>query len=298
MTCVVNILTIDLEDYWSIVARDWLGQSIEPTEAVLRNTEWLLGVLAEYNVKGTFFVLGEIAKKFPFLIRTIVEQGHEAGVHGFYHQQVFKLNAEQFRREITDTKKLIEDIISENVVTHRAPAFSIMRKTQWAFEVLAQEGFKYDSSVFPIAARRYGWPGFSQDICTLTLPSGAIITEVPLPTVTVFGRRLPAAGGGYLRHFPYLVTKLAARRIQKNRPVVTYIHPYEIDLTSGPKELEAAFAVASRRAKRFHALQLRNRQTIKYKLNRLFTDFRFSTLQDVAGAMLADNKTALLSLPL
>jgi len=295
---MLNILTVDLEDYWSIVARDWLDRSIEPTGAVVKNTEWLLDLLTRHNVKGTFFVLGEIAKKFPLLIKTIVRQGHEIGVHGFYHQQVFKLNAEQFRREITDTKKTIEDIISKPVVAHRAPAFSIMKRTQWAFEILVQEGFQYDSSVFPFAARRYGWPDFPQGICSLKLPSGATITEVPLSTTMIFGKRLPAAGGGYIRHFPYIVTKLAIKRIQKKRPVVTYIHPYEIDLTSGPEDIEAAFDAASSRAKRFHFLQLRNRNTIEYKLDKLFKDFRFSTLQDVAGAMLAGKKTTVLSLPL
>lgn len=153
---MINALTIDVEDYWSIFSRDWLHIDAQPSDAIVRNTEWFLQVMAEHNVYATFFILGEVAKKFPLLIRKIAEGGHELGIHGFSHKQIFKLTEEEFRREIIDCKKLLEDIISGPVFGHRAAAFSIKPQTKWALEILAQEGFKYDSSVYPISGKRYG----------------------------------------------------------------------------------------------------------------------------------------------
>ena len=158
----LNALTIDIEDYWSIFSRDWLHIDAEPSDAVVRNTEWFLQTLAQHNVKATFFILGEVAKKFPSIIKKIAEDGHEIGAHGFSHRQIFKLTEEEFRREVADCKKLLEDTTSGPVLGHRAPAFSIMPETKWALEVLAEEGFEYDSSIYPIAGGRYGWPGFSR----------------------------------------------------------------------------------------------------------------------------------------
>ncbi|GAI41309.1 unnamed protein product, partial [marine sediment metagenome] len=134
MIKVINTLSIDVEDYWSIFSRDWLGIDAEPSEAVVRNTEWFLQTLTQHNVKATFFILGEVAKKYSGLIRQISNSGHEIGIHGFSHKQIFKLSKEDFRREIADCKKLLEDITSEPVLGHRAPAFSIMPETKWALE--------------------------------------------------------------------------------------------------------------------------------------------------------------------
>ncbi len=139
---MLNVLTIDLEDYCSIFNRDWLSQEIEPTEAVLKNTRWYLQTFDEYNAKATFFILGEVAQKYPELIKEIAEQGHEIASHGFSHKQIFKLSEEGFRQEIVKSKKLLENITGEAVLGYRAPAFSIMPKTRWAFEVLAEVGFK------------------------------------------------------------------------------------------------------------------------------------------------------------
>jgi polysaccharide deacetylase family protein (PEP-CTERM system associated) len=278
---MLNALTIDVEDYWSILSRDWLHIEAEPSEAVVKNTEWFLQTLAEHNTKATFFILGEVAKKFPSLIKKIAQNGHEIGVHGFIHKQIFKLSKDEFRREVTDCKKLLEDITSNRVVGHRAPAFSIMPDTKWALEVLAQEGFKYDSSVFPISSKRYGWPGFSKDICKLELPDGNSIIEVPMSTVTILGKTLPVAGGGYIRHFPYLVTKLAIKHIQKTRLVIVYMHPYEIDTDSKVFETNYLSDEDQNRAIQFHKMQLRNRKTVANKLIRLLTEFRFTSLSAV-----------------
>jgi len=276
-----NAFTIDVEDYWSVFARDWLHIDTEPTDAVVKNTERFLEMLAEHKVKATFFILGEVAKKYPALIKKIAEQGNEIGVHGFYHKQVFKLSAEQFRQEISDCKNLLEDISGVKVFGHRAPAFSIMPQTRWALEILSEEGFDYDSSVYPIKGERYGWPGFSRDICEIELSNDKSIIEVPMSTISILGKTLPAAGGGYLRHFPYSVTKCAIKHINKTRPAIVYMHPYEIDTKEFDFSVEHLDNVRKKEVLKFHKIQLRNRGTVREKVLRLLSDFRFTTLGQV-----------------
>ena len=283
-----NALSIDIEDYWSVFSRDWLHKEAEPSNAVVENTEWFLQTLTGYNVKATFFVLGEVAKKFPSLVRKIVDEGHEIGSHGISHQQIFKLNEEQFRKEIADSKKMLEDITSKKVIGYRAPAFSIRPDTKWALEVLAEEGFKYDSSVYPISGKRYGWPGFSRDICKIDLSSGRSIIEVPLSTVIVFGKTMPAAGGGYIRHFPYSITRWAVKRIRKERPVIVYMHPYEIDTKNRAFETKHLSNKEKNKVIRFHKMQQRNRGTFARKLLRLLDEFEFTTIEQVIAKTIID----------
>jgi polysaccharide deacetylase family protein (PEP-CTERM system associated) len=283
---LLNALTIDIEDYWSILSRDWLHIDAEPSDAVVRNTEWFLQTLARHNVKATFFILGEVAERFPSLIKKIAADGHEIGSHGFSHKQIFKLSEEQFRREVVDCKKLLEDITSSPILGYRAPAFSIMPQTKWALEILAQEGFEYDSSVYPICGKRYGWPGFSKGICKIDLPSGRSIIEVPMSTVTIFGKTLPVAGGGYIRHFPYAVTRWAIKYIQKTRPVIVYMHPYEIDTELQPFSTEYLAPEDKSRGFKHHKLQLRNRHTVPRKVNKLLSQFDFAPLKKVISESL------------
>ncbi len=279
----INGLSVDVEDYWSIFSRDWLHLDAEPSDAVVKNTQWFLQTLAEYKVNATFFILGEVAKKFPSLIKKIAQAGHEIGSHGSSHKQIFKLDEDQFRQEITESKKLLEDITGTAVKGYRAPAFSVKPKTEWALEVLAQAGFEYDSSVYPISGKRYGWPGFSKDICKVDLPSGQSIIEVPMSTVTILGKTLPTAGGGYLRHFPYIITKWAIKRIQKKRPAIVYMHPYEIDTDEIDLSYNNLDQAEKHIAMKFHKTQLRNRDTIKAKLSKLLTDFKFTSIGNLIG---------------
>lgn len=284
---MINALTIDVEDYQNVFARDWLGRDGPPTDAVVANTERLLALFAEAEVRGTFFVLGEVAEAFPKLIHDIASAGHELAVHGYYHRQIFKLTPETFRREVADAKARIEDLIGCPVIGHRAPAFSIMPETRWALDVLADVGIRYDSSIFPISGRRYGWPGFRPDIHTMTLDGGAEMIEVPLSTVSILGRRLPACGGGYLRHFPGFVTRWAFRRVQRKRPAVLYMHPYEVELSPPAIETGHLDPDAAQRAKRLHRLQLRNRHTVEAKVCALLSEFQFAPMREVIGQCLA-----------
>lgn len=278
---MIHAMTIDVEDYWSIFSRDWLKKpSAEPTDAVVKNTQWFLEIFAGHETNATFFILGEVARKFPALIKEIHKGGHEIGVHGFSHKQVFKLSPKEFKQEVGDCKKMLEDLISGQVYGHRAPAFSIMPDTKWALDVLCEAGFQYDSSIFPISGRRYGWPGFPKETCVVKTKHGEII-EAPLTALTVFGKSLPVAGGGYLRHFPYFLNRMAIRKIQHNRPVIVYMHPYEIEMTNSLLDMTRLDRKEKKRLARMHEVQLRNRHTMRNKIIQLLRDFKFSTLNNI-----------------
>ncbi len=278
---MLNALTIDLEDYWDVYSHDWLGVEIEPTEAVLQNTQWFLETLKRFDVKATFFVLGGVAKVFPNLIKQVAEEGHEIASHGIGHTQIFKLDKKGFRSDIVESKKLLEDLVSRPVCGYRAPAFSIMPETRWALEVLAEVGFEYDSSVFPISGARYGWPGFHKGICKVELSSGRNIIEVPMSTISVLGRSLPVGGGGYVRYFPYWFTRWALRCIQRQRPGIVYLHPYEIDARSKRIDIEHLSPEDQRKAIRHHKMQLRNRKTMGEKIIKLLSEFEFAPIREV-----------------
>jgi polysaccharide deacetylase family protein (PEP-CTERM system associated) len=278
---MLNALTIDVEDYWSILYRDWLHvKDAIPSEAVVRNTRWFLQVLAEYNTKATFFILGEVAQHFPQLIKEISQAGHEIGVHGFYHRQIFKLSQEEFKKEVETTRRLLEDISGQEVIGHRAPAFSINKDTQWALEILAEEGFVYDSSISPMQGRRYGWPGFKKEIHRMPLTDGQSIIEVPMSTVSLGIKEL-GIGGGYMRHLPYFYTKWAIGHIQKKRSAIVYIHPYEIDTQKLDFTTDNLTGKQKKEVLKFHKMQMRNRNTVKHKVKCLLNDFEFTTIRSL-----------------
>ena len=277
----VNALTIDVEDYCSIFSRDWLHiPDAKPSEAVVKNTRWYLKTLEGYNVKATFFILGEVVQYFPQLIKEIAGAGHEIAVHGFYHRQIFKLERDEFKKEVGDTKKLLEDLSGQQIIGHRAPAFSINKDTQWALEVLAGLGYKYDSSISPMVGKRYGWPGFKKEIHTMNLPDGQSIIEVPMSTISLGIKEL-GVGGGYLRHFPYIYTKFAIKHIQKKGPTVLYMHPYEIDTEVRKYDFKKLNFKDKYNAYKFYFMQLRNRDTIKQKVLKLLEDFEFVSIASI-----------------
>ena len=282
----LHAFTVDVEDYHNVIARDWLAREGPPTSAVVGNTRRMLKMLSKAGALGTFFVLNEVAEQFPELIREIAAGGHELGVHGYYHRQLFKLSPESFRREVVEGRKRIEDVSGQRVRGHRAPAFSIVPETQWGLDVLSEAGFEYDSSIFPVRLRRYGWAGFPKDIHRVTLAGGRSMIEAPLSTVHALGRDWPVGGGGYLRHFPGVVTRLAMKRIGRSRPAILYTHPYEIEWPAGPLETAHLPPQDARRVKRFHWLQLRNRRTVEAKLRALLREFRFTTLGRIIDAEL------------
>lgn len=282
----VNALTIDVEDYHSIVSREWFGQDESPWNVVVKNTELILDILAEFDTKATFFMLGEVAETYKQMVRQIAKGGHELGVHGYKHLRVNNLTREQFRAEVEPAKKLIEDLTGQNMLGYRAAAFSVNLKMTWVFEVLSELGFKYDSSIYPIKSRRYGDSSARPEPFQVPLPGGTI-WEIPPATLEFLSRRWPAGGGGYLRHFPYQLSRWALRKINNSRPATVYMHPYEIDTAPG-REPDRQWPIKKRlRYRLFTYLQYRNRATVKAKLYKLLRDFKFARIVDVYDKLLA-----------
>lgn len=175
------------------------------------------------------FVLGKFAEAFPEVVKKIHAAGHEIGSHGFGHVEIFHQSRQEFSDDVRRSKELLEDIIGELVRGYRAPDFSIVRETLWALEVLSELGFEYDSSIFPVRHRRYGIPEWPVDAVTVRLPSGASIVELPIASLSLFGRNLPVGGGGYHRLLPGAVARMAAKAVMKQSVFVYYCHPYELD---------------------------------------------------------------------
>ncbi len=283
---MVNAISVDVEDGWSIFSRDCLSKNIEPTEAVVKDTDRILDILAEKSVKATFFVLGNVAEKFPSLVKSIAGAGHEIGIHGYAHIQIFRFTPDEFRAEIRRAKNILEQLISGAVIGHRAPAFSILPKTKWALRILAEEGFTYDSSVAPCNNPSYGWDGFSVDICRIDLGDKLSIVEVPMSILPIpMTRKGFLTGGGYLRRFPYFVSHAVIKHIQKTRPVIVYMHPYELGKEVATLSMERLSPFSRLKAQLllrwYLGTGIGNRRSMPGKVRRLLSDFKFNTMRDV-----------------
>jgi polysaccharide deacetylase family protein (PEP-CTERM system associated) len=240
----------------------------------------LLGLLAKHNSQATFFVLGEVAERFPQLVKDIAMAGHEIGVHGYRHSRVFELTPDAFRQEVSAARRLLQDISGQMVRGHRAPAFSITPDTAWALDVLVEAGFSYDSSIVPFKGRRYGWPDYPLGIHRHELGNGRGLIEAPLAVIKTMGISLPVGGGGYMRHFPYALNHWALSRITQNRPFIAYMHPYEIEADSeGYPETHRRLLAG--RARNWHRLQLRNRATVYRKYDQLLGNWTVTRLWDL-----------------
>ena len=214
-----HALTVDVEDAVNQAMRSFFGQEMEPTVRVYDNTMRLLDLFAEFDAKATFFILGEVAKTHPGLVREIASRGHELGIHGYSHTRYTQLSRPELTEEITRAKKLVEDASGVEVIGHRAPEFSISQNNLWVLDVLLTAGIRYDSSIFPAKSGRYGWKGFKKDIDWFEFDKGKRIIEAPMSTVRLMGKEIPACGGGYLRAFPYSFTNQAFKVIGSKRPV-------------------------------------------------------------------------------
>lgn len=277
----VSAFTIDVEDGINISMRDNFKVEMQPTGRVVENVEIILDICERNNVKGTFFILGEVAESFPDLIKKIDSKGHEIGIHGFHHDQIFRLTPQKLGIELTRAKKLMENLTGKKIMGFRAPAFSINSETSWALPVIAECGFTYDSSIFPSVSRRYGWKGFSKQICRLDLGNSASLIEVPLSVINVLGRDIPVGGGGYLRYFPYSLTRNAIYSIEKTRPAIVYLHPYELDTKIYPDYFYEAIAKAPLKTKLPLLAYRFKKTTVKPKLEKLTKEFRFLPLNEI-----------------
>jgi len=272
---VPNALTVDVEDYFHVSA---LAPSIDRgswgsrESRVVGNTHRLLDLFGQFGVRGTFFVLGWVAERHPRLVKDIAGAGHEVACHGFSHRLVYEQSPEEFREETLRSKRLLEDTIGAAVLGYRAASYSIVRRSLWALDILAEAGFAYDSSIFPVHHDRYGIPDAERNPHRMATPGGRWIVEWPLAVASVLGFRLPVAGGGYFRLLPYALSRwgLASINRRDRRPFIFYLHPWEID--PGQPRVRVGWLSRFR--------HYTNLDKCEARLRRLLGDFRFGTARD------------------
>ncbi len=268
-----NALTIDLEEYFQVHAlsdivpvNSWDSFSCEAPD----NTKKILDVLDESGVSATFFCLGWNAQRNPKLIESIHDRGHEVACHGHMHQLISTQDPKVFREDVSRAKKTLEDSTGEEVIGYRAPTYSITNKTLWAFDILEELGFRYDSSIFPIYHDNYGIPDAPR--FPYRIP-GRSLAEFPISTMKLGAFNFPVAGGGYFRLFPYLLTRSALKHLEKSgNPFIFYIHPWEVN--SRTPRVEGISALS--RFRTYVGLA-----AAYGKFCNLLKDFEFTTARDV-----------------
>lgn len=277
---IKNVVSVDVEDYFhaeafsGVVDRSlWENQ---PTR-VEANTRRLLELLAELKVHATFFVLGWVADRFPSLLRQIVQEGHELACHSYWHRLIYKLTPSEFREDTYRGKSAIEEISGQPVLGYRAPTYSVVDRCVWALDILAELGFVYDSSIFPIHHDRYGMPWAPRAPFRFETASGTI-TEFPITTFRLAGHNMPVGGGAYLRLLPMFYTRLGLKRVQNEGvPIVLYIHPWEVD----PEQPRLPVGLATR-LRHYGNLSLTYERFNKVLKEGTYTSFRESGLAEVA----------------
>ena len=279
---MLNALTIDVEDYFQVNAfepyvtrESWDRYPLR----VANNVARLLDLLDQYGVKATFFVLGWVAERLPGVVREIEGRGHDIACHGYGHQLVYRIGPKLFREDIRRAKGVLEAITGAAVTGYRAPTYSITRESLWAFDILIEEGFRYDSSVFPVYHDTYGIPDAPRFPYTVRRAGGSI-EEFPLSTLPLefAGRslQLPIAGGGYLRLLPVPLIKWGIDRINRleGKPAVLYLHPWEID----PGQPRIAGAGWKSRFRHYN-----NLSKTESKLRYLLQGVEYGTMAQVLG---------------
>lgn len=273
---MLNAFTVDVEDYFQVSAferhidrQTWNDYP----HHVVENTNRLLDLLEKKQVLGTFFILGWVADQYPRLVEAIASRGHELASHSYWHRLVYELEPESFREDLLESRRAIEAASGVVVDAYRAPSFSITRKSIWALDVLVEEGFRLDSSVFPIVHDRYGIPGAETGIHEMETKSGTI-WQFPASVSRIAGVNLPISGGGYFRLYPYKMSARLLRQINttQRRPFMFYVHPWEID----PEQPKMPFG--SVKTKFRHYVNLRSTYD---KLERLLDEFAFGRITDV-----------------
>lgn len=277
---IVNAMSVDVEDYYQVQAfAETVGRDdwTDHTSRVERNTDAVLDLFAEAGVHATFFTLGWVAERHPALIRRIVDQGHELGSHGYAHIRADSQTPEEFRADVVRTKRILEDAGGVPVKGYRAATFSIGEDNLWSFAVLAESGYAYSSSIYPLRRDLCGMPDaprfpFYPD--GPTSRQGPALEEYPITTVEALGRRLPAGGGGHFRIWPYAYSRWAVNRMNRGeqRPAMFYFHPWEID----PDQPRMPGAPLKSRLRHYT-----NLDRMAAKLKRLMSDFAWDRVDRV-----------------
>jgi polysaccharide deacetylase family protein (PEP-CTERM system associated) len=270
-----NALSVDVEDWFQVTNFERVidREKWDLCESrVVPNVHRILDILSARDVKATFFILGWIAERQPQLVRSIHERGHEISTHGYSHIQIQQQSPQEFHEDVSKAIHILQDILGEKIIGYRAPSYSIVPTTMWAWELLADLGIRYDSSVFPIKHDRYGAAGLPRFPFTIELKDGKELVEFPLSSVRILGKNIPIAGGGYLRLYPYWFVRWAVRRINRQGyPVIFYLHPWEID-PHQPKQ-KVTFLKRLR--------HYTNIAATESKIQALIRDFQFSTVREV-----------------
>jgi polysaccharide deacetylase family protein (PEP-CTERM system associated) len=271
---MLNALSIDVEDYFQVAA---LASAVDRSSwestprRVEQNTELLLEILASSNTRATFFFLGWVAEREPQLVRRVAAAGHEIACHGYSHRLVYEQTPAEFREETLRSKALLENLAQTPVLGYRAASYSITRRSLWALDTLIEAGFVYDSSIFPVRHDRYGVPDAPR-APHLIQRDGRRLVEFPPSTAQLPGARLPVAGGGYFRIFPYGITRWAVRRVNaEGLPFIFYLHPWEVD--PGQPRVRVGWLSRFR-----HYTNLRHCEA---RLRRLLSEFQFAPAREV-----------------
>jgi polysaccharide deacetylase family protein (PEP-CTERM system associated) len=223
-----NALSIDVEDWHHCMVPDYKTWSSYEDRIVYSTTK-VLGLLRETGTRATFFLLGYVAASHPELVSQIRAEGHEVASHGYHHEFIYNQTRDEFRADLDRSIQVLEEITGERPLGYRAPFFSIINRSWWAFEVLAEMGFQYDSSIYPVLNHRYGIPNAPRFAHRIEVNGHALLTELPISTLRL-GLNLPVGGGVYFRFLPYPLIKMAVKRINRQgRPALLYFHPWEID---------------------------------------------------------------------
>jgi polysaccharide deacetylase family protein (PEP-CTERM system associated) len=270
-----NALTVDVEDYFHVSA---FANHICPSQwdtfqsRVVANTRRLLRLFDAHQVRATFFVLGWVADRHPELVREIHAAGHEIACHSYWHRLVYDMEPDEFREDLRRARHVLEDLVGQPVTAFRAPSYSITRASLWALDVLAEEGFRYDSSIFPIRHDRYGMPEAPSHPHRRSQTAG-VLWEFPPTVVRVLGTNVPVAGGGYFRLYPVRLSIAWLQQVNRRQghPFVFYVHPWELD----PDQPRMNGSLRSRFR---HYLNLDRTEA---KLTQLLPRFRWGTISQV-----------------
>lgn len=268
-------MTVDVEDYFQVSAFEpYIKKSHwdEKEHRVERNTQHILDIFSENNIKATFFTLGWVAERYPDLIKRITNEGHELASHGYEHIRVNTQTPEQFRADIRKTKQILEDTGSVEIKGYRAASFSIGRENLWALDILAEEGHQYSSSIYPVKHDLYGMPEAPRLVYQPIKDSD--FKEIPVSTLKLFNKNYPCGGGGFFRLYPYRISEWALKRINRveQQSAVFYFHPWEID-PEQPKQESLAYKTRFRHYLNLHKMENR--------VKALLQDFQWDTMQAI-----------------
>jgi len=284
---------VDVEDYFMVEAfsgvvdrRSWNKWE----SRVVSSTQKVLDLFDRHGAKGTFFFVGWVAEKFPQLVRDVHSRGHELACHSYWHRTVYSLSPDEFRTDTRAAVRAIEDAAGVQIYGYRAPSWSITKECLWALDILAEEGFTYDSSIFPIHHDLYGVPGARRFPYAHRLKDGHSLLEFPPTTARFLGQNLPAAGGGYLRIFPQAYTRWVFRQFEEKygERVVVYLHPWELD----PEQPRVRGKWKSR------LRHYTNLQKMERRLELLLENYSFQPFSEIVESKVAGDDLSVLEIPL